>query len=177
MPTRPSCALARRTSLQSHLGASPRLFAYLGTAALVLLVYRRRFFDLVARHIPQVRRYGGQATIVLMDLDHFKRINDTHGHASGDLVLKAFGKLLAASVRDTDLAARIANDFAQGILDQSTAGQRDRADQNEPPGQPCPPFGRRWMSGSRYTLAISSELTAYPPVHSRNTITAAMEPR
>ncbi|MEK8086290.1 diguanylate cyclase [Aquabacterium sp. A3] len=71
------------------------------------LANRRRFFDLVARHIPQVRRYGGQATIVLMDLDHFKRINDTHGHASGDLVLKAFGKLLAASVRDTDLAARI----------------------------------------------------------------------
>ena len=71
------------------------------------LANRRRFFDLVARHIPQVRRYGGQATIVLMDLDHFKQINDTHGHASGDLVLKAFGKLLAASVRDTDLAARI----------------------------------------------------------------------
>ena len=53
------------------------------------------------------RRHGRSLSVVMCDLDHFKRINDTHGHGAGDLVLSAFGELLCQNLRGTDLAGRI----------------------------------------------------------------------
>jgi two-component system cell cycle response regulator len=70
-------------------------------------VFNRRYIgerlppDLVAAHIS-----GQQLAVVLVDIDHFKNINDTYGHQAGDEVLKAFASLLACSVRKTDWVAR-----------------------------------------------------------------------
>lgn len=71
------------------------------------LANRRQFFDQADSALAQTRRYGSPLTIALMDLDHFKRINDTHGHAAGDAVLKVFAEVLRESLRDSDTAARI----------------------------------------------------------------------
>jgi len=51
-------------------------------------------------------RLGKPMCLVLVDLDHFKRINDAHGHAAGDQVLRRFGAMARASLRGTDLVAR-----------------------------------------------------------------------
>jgi diguanylate cyclase (GGDEF)-like protein len=53
------------------------------------------------------QRYGRPLSLVLADLDHFKRINDTRGHAAGDAVLRAFSEGLMAQLREPDLAGRI----------------------------------------------------------------------
>jgi two-component system cell cycle response regulator len=53
------------------------------------------------------RRHGRPLSVVMCDLDHFKRINDTHGHGAGDLVLSSFGDLVRQNLRGTDLAGRI----------------------------------------------------------------------
>ncbi|MFB8829583.1 GGDEF domain-containing protein [Azotobacter sp. CWF10] len=50
---------------------------------------------------------GRPAALLLCDLDHFKRLNDTHGHAAGDAALVAFGRLLALSIRQQDVCGRI----------------------------------------------------------------------
>jgi diguanylate cyclase (GGDEF)-like protein/PAS domain S-box-containing protein len=71
------------------------------------LANRRQFFDLADAALAQTRRYGSPLTVALMDLDHFKQINDTHGHAAGDAVLTAFAEVLRESLRDSDTAARI----------------------------------------------------------------------
>lgn len=56
------------------------------------------------------RRLGAPLAVMFLDIDHFKQINDTFGHAAGDLVLKEFSVRLAASLRATDVAGRLAGD-------------------------------------------------------------------
>ena len=52
-------------------------------------------------------RYGNQLSCVMLDIDHFKKINDVHGHACGDAVLKEIGAVLQSNVRSTDIVCRI----------------------------------------------------------------------
>jgi len=67
----------------------------------------RRAVDLaLEKAIAQHRRHGRELGVLLADLDHFKRINDTHGHEAGDQVLRAFGECLRGALREGDLAAR-----------------------------------------------------------------------
>jgi diguanylate cyclase (GGDEF)-like protein len=68
----------------------------------------RRFFELsLAREVDRVARSGESALVLMVDIDHFKRVNDSCGHAAGDLVIQAVGKALADTVRPMDLVARI----------------------------------------------------------------------
>lgn len=68
----------------------------------------RRFFELaLAREVDRVARSGESALVLMVDIDHFKRVNDTWGHAAGDLVIQAVGQALADTVRPMDLVARI----------------------------------------------------------------------
>jgi diguanylate cyclase (GGDEF)-like protein len=67
---------------------------------------RRRFFDLAEMTLRRVERYGGVFGIILLDLDHFKAVNDTYGHATGDEVLKALGKLIPDLMRQSDCCCR-----------------------------------------------------------------------
>ncbi len=74
--------------------------------------FDERLVDELARH----QRYGNDLSLLLMDLDHFKRINDTHGHQAGDLVLKEVGVLLNETLRSTDFAARYGGEEFAVIL-------------------------------------------------------------
>ena len=71
-------------------------------------VANRRHFDrmLDAAIGGQARRYEDALSLIMIDLDHFKRVNDTHGHAVGDLVLRDFAQLMQTCLRPTDLLAR-----------------------------------------------------------------------
>ena len=60
----------------------------------------------VRYEIDRVRRYGGSCSILVLDLDHFKRFNDTHGHQAGNLLLRAMADSVRAHKRDSDFAAR-----------------------------------------------------------------------
>jgi diguanylate cyclase len=75
--------------------------------ALTGLANRRSFELALAREVDRVARSGESALVLMVDIDHFKRVNDTHGHAAGDLVIRAVGQALTDSVRPMDLVARI----------------------------------------------------------------------
>ena len=71
----------------------------------------RRGFSEIARHVLSLcRRHRERATLITIDLDGFKHINDTHGHAAGDDVLRMFGSLLLKHFRQSDVVARIGGD-------------------------------------------------------------------
>jgi diguanylate cyclase (GGDEF)-like protein/PAS domain S-box-containing protein len=70
-------------------------------------VYNRRYFDeIIEREFERVQRDGIPLSIMMLDMDHFKTINDTFGHAAGDLVLKTAAKALTDSIRPFDFCCR-----------------------------------------------------------------------
>jgi diguanylate cyclase (GGDEF)-like protein len=75
--------------------------------ALTGLANRRSFELALSREIDRVARSGEPALLLTLDIDHFKRVNDTHGHVAGDLVIRAVGRALAETVRPMDLVARV----------------------------------------------------------------------
>ena len=74
------------------------------------LLNRRGFTAALARHAALVRRYGSAGALLMIDVDHFKRVNDTFGHTCGDAVIVTVADLLRETLRDTDVAARLGGD-------------------------------------------------------------------
>lgn len=67
---------------------------------------RRQFASYMRHHLSRANRHGLRLAFMLLDLDHFKSVNDKHGHDAGDEALKHLAKILRANVRDSDLVAR-----------------------------------------------------------------------
>lgn len=88
------------------------------------LVNRSEFDRNLDRAINLAERKGRAMGVVYIDVDEFKALNDTHGHASGDKVLIAIGERLAKSCRDSDVAARLGGDEFAVILSE-LAGRSD----------------------------------------------------
>jgi diguanylate cyclase (GGDEF)-like protein len=74
------------------------------------LLNRRGFERELKRSVAYVKRYGVSAALVFLDLDGFKPVNDRHGHAAGDTVLKAVAAAIVGEVRASDVVARIGGD-------------------------------------------------------------------
>jgi len=70
------------------------------------LFNKRRLFEQLEREIARAKRYGEILGCLMIDIDHFKRINDTFGHEAGDHILREVGSILRRSVRVTDFVAR-----------------------------------------------------------------------
>lgn len=79
---------------------------------------RRLFQDRMASALERARRNGTRAALLLIDLDHFKRVNDTVGHHIGDLLLRRVGTLFVARVRRSDTVARTGGDEFAVILEE-----------------------------------------------------------
>ncbi len=71
---------------------------------------RRKFDEAISRMFHQSERFAETITLVLLDIDRFKQINDGHGHGAGDAVLRDMGGILRQHVRRSDLAARLGGD-------------------------------------------------------------------
>ncbi|ODV12833.1 MAG: hypothetical protein ABT22_05315 [Thiobacillus sp. SCN 64-317] len=71
---------------------------------------RRMFFDVLKHAVTQAERTGAQLAVMFIDLDHFKAVNDTHGHATGDRVLQIVAARLQHCVRSGDTLARLGGD-------------------------------------------------------------------
>jgi diguanylate cyclase (GGDEF)-like protein len=91
---------ARISELEAHVDVDP----------LTETLNRRGFERELKRSVAYVKRYGASAALVYLDLDDFKPVNDRHGHAAGDAMLKAIAAALVRAVRASDTVARIGGD-------------------------------------------------------------------
>lgn len=67
---------------------------------------RRSFFEIFSKELTSANRYGHKISCIMFDIDHFKNINDTHGHAAGDMVLKGFAQIIGSHIREMDTMGR-----------------------------------------------------------------------
>jgi diguanylate cyclase (GGDEF)-like protein/PAS domain S-box-containing protein len=81
---------------------------------------RRAFFEAAELELERNRRAPRPTALLLVDADHFKRINDRHGHPAGDAVLRQLGMLLTATFRQVDVVARIGGEEFAVLLPSST---------------------------------------------------------
>ena len=93
---------------------------------LVPLLNRRAFVRELTRYIAFAGRYGTPASLIYFDLNGFKAINDSHGHAAGDAVLKNFAAVLAGNVRDSDCVGRLGGDEFGVLLSHADQAQAHR---------------------------------------------------
>ena len=84
--------------------------------ALTGLSNRRQFESAINREVDRVARNGEPALLLVLDIDHFKKVNDTHGHAAGDEVIKAVAASLQDCVRPMDTVSRIGGEEFAIIL-------------------------------------------------------------
>ncbi|HET9449787.1 MAG TPA: diguanylate cyclase, partial [Aggregicoccus sp.] len=93
------------------------------TDGLTQVSNHRHFQERLREEFRRAQRYADPLSLILVDLDHFKGVNDAHGHLTGDLVLREVAATLRQSVRDTDLLARYGGEeFAVLLPRTSIAG-------------------------------------------------------
>ena len=86
------------------------------TDSLTGLYNRRRFLDVLTNEYERAKRYGTPFSLVMLDIDYFKKINDNFGHVVGDTVLKEISEILLKGIRDIDTAARYGGEEFMLIL-------------------------------------------------------------
>jgi diguanylate cyclase (GGDEF)-like protein/PAS domain S-box-containing protein len=80
---------------------------------------RHEFFRMADLELRRAKRYGHALTVIMLDIDYFKSINDTHGHQAGDAVLKALSALVRAALRDTDIFGRLGGEEFAAVLPET----------------------------------------------------------
>lgn len=102
------------------------------TDALTGLANRRAFDDKMAQHFAEFQRHRKSFSVIMIDVDHFKRFNDTHGHQAGDAVLSGLGGVLRENAREMDVVARYGGEEfaiilpATSVADAGSAAERVR---------------------------------------------------
>nr|WP_276611111.1 sensor domain-containing diguanylate cyclase [Kineococcus siccus] len=155
LPAQTSALLTALAAEAAHAFDRADLVAQLGRAAvhdpLTGLANRRRWDEVAALEIARAARTGAPVTFALIDLDHFKAYNDTHGHLAGDRLLEEFARRAPASLRDLDVLARWGGEEFAVALPGCTAEQArhvaDRIRADVPDGQTCSIGVCQWQPG------------------------------
>jgi diguanylate cyclase (GGDEF)-like protein len=113
-------AMLRIKSLQDQLRAAKAELERLSvTDALTGLFNRRYFGTRLHQEFQRAQRYSDPVSLLMLDIDHFKKVNDSYGHPFGDVVLKGTAELIRSSVRDPDICARYGGEEFAVILPQT----------------------------------------------------------
>jgi diguanylate cyclase (GGDEF)-like protein len=130
------------------------------TDSITGLFNRRCFEDLMSRELQRAERHEREFSLALVDVNDFKKYNDTHGHQAGDRALSALGEAIRKAIRSTDIAARYGGDEIVIILPETTLfkaynmfANRIKRDIEE---------GFTVISGTGHVLSVSIGIAAFP---------------
>lgn len=147
------------TNITSSKVDSENMLRLATTDHLTGLLNRNRFMEELDHTITLARRHNTQGVVLFLDMDRFKAVNDTHGHAAGDEVIKGVASILQKSMRSTDVISRLAGDEFAVIMhniDNQTAFEKvekliDRINKMQVEYQ-----------GARLQVTMSVGMVAYP---------------
>ncbi len=122
-PLNPAALVARLRVGARMVGMRQEILRLASTDPLTGAANRRCFFERAAEHVSTAARRHRPLSVLATDLDHFKRINDTYGHAGGDEALKRFAEVMRAGLRPCDVLGRLGGEeFAVILPDTPLAG-------------------------------------------------------
>jgi two-component system cell cycle response regulator len=114
-------AIRRAQALETTRADNRRLEALATTDPLTRVLNRRALLDRLNAEVDRAKRYDSGLTMLLLDVDYFKQINDTAGHLAGDSVLRQLGALLEDAMRKVDVVARYGGEEFVAILPETSA--------------------------------------------------------
>jgi two-component system, cell cycle response regulator len=114
-------AIRRAQALETTRADNRRLEALATTDPLTRVLNRRALLDRLNAEVDRAKRYSSALTLLLLDVDHFKQINDTAGHLAGDSVLRQLGALLEEARRKVDVVARYGGEEFVAILPETSS--------------------------------------------------------
>lgn len=132
------------------------------------LLNKRAVMQKLDDQITQARRYQEDLAILMLDIDHFKRVNDTYGHITGDDVLEKVGTSLQASVREADIAGRYGGEEFVAVLpntdlsDAMVVAERIRQRINA--------LEMKDLKGDSFSITVSQGLANYEPGDERSSL-------
>jgi len=116
--------ITKHKRLEQQLKATTQQLQLLGSKDDLTGLNNRRNFRLQAgQEIERCRRHSTNAVLLMLDIDHFKRVNDRYGHAAGDRVLSEFGKALKEFLRSYDLSGRMGGEEFAVLLPKTSLAQ------------------------------------------------------
>jgi len=122
---RPHAVVTSLADITERRRLDGELRALVDRDGLTGLANRRRFEEDLARQVERARRHGERAVLLLLDLDGFKAVNDTHGHLAGDAVLRWVALALRRSLRASDLLGRLGGDEFAAVLAHTSPVEAD----------------------------------------------------
>lgn len=122
----PTHLLAQIVDVTDRHNAEDRLRHLADHDALTGLANRRRLEAALSDHLARCERYGPEGAVLLLDIDHFKIVNDSRGHAAGDQLLKDVAAVLRRDLRDSDTLARLGGDEFAVLLPRADTAQAAR---------------------------------------------------
>lgn len=152
-------AIQRAQVIETAKSENARLEVLAHTDPLTQVVNRRALFARIGAELDRVKRYESVMSVLMLDIDHFKDINDTHGHLVGDDVLREVAGLLQTAIRSVDVVARYGGEEFVVVLPETplagavTFAERIRAQIEEHPF--CPSVGP-------LSITVSVGVAAYP---------------
>jgi len=137
-----------------------RMVTLAATDTLTGLSNRRTFDERFKAEFLRSQRFDKPFALALLDIDHFKYVNDTWGHAAGDAVLKALARILKKQTRDVDIVARYGGEEFTAILPESDEGKAQAIVERIRRAVATTPF--RLPGGEAITVTVSIGVACYP---------------
>jgi len=132
-----------------------------GTDDLTKLANRRRFMEQFANEFARAKRYKTELSFLILDLDFFKQVNDSHGHLAGDSVLVEIAKVMKESVRSSDLVGRYGGEeFALLLPETGSKGSRVYAERIRKRIEDT----RFEVGGKLIYVTVSGGISSYPEI-------------
>lgn len=149
-----------RMNISARKETEARLQKLAHTDALTGVLNRRRFTELATDELAHAERHDAPVALLMVDLDHFKQVNDRHGHAGGDQVLRAFADTARQVVRQGDLLGRLGGEEFALLLPQTDAeGGGVLAERL----RQCIASQQPDIDGQRLSYAVSIGVAAWAP--------------